>query len=97
MESAPTARVVVVHLATPPTRTTLTQPEMGLPLLVKVTVPVGVPPPGGLALTVSVKVTDWPDADPDGADELSTEVVESPSTTCVSGAEVEVAKLALPR
>ena len=36
----------------------------------KVTVPVGVPLPGALALTVSVKVTAWPETD-DGVTETT--------------------------
>ena len=39
----------------------------------KVTVPVGVPEPGALALTVAVKVTDWPKTE--GLDEEATAVV----------------------
>ena len=35
----------------------------GVPSMVKVTVPVGVPAPGATALTVAVKVTVWPDSD----------------------------------
>ncbi|GAA1173953.1 hypothetical protein GCM10009578_014720 [Streptomyces rhizosphaericus] len=37
--------------------------RVGPPLMVKVTVPVGTPPPGATATTVAVKVTFWPKVD----------------------------------
>ena len=49
-------------------------PSVLLPSL-KVTVPVGVPEPGVLAVTVAVKVTDWPDLE--GLSEETTIVVVS--------------------
>ena len=54
-------------------------PRVAVPLL-KVTVPVGVPVPGAVAVTVAVNVTDWPYTD-GLADELS--AVESPSVLTV--------------
>jgi hypothetical protein len=57
IESLPTGRVVVLKVATPPLSVPV--PSVVLPS-VKVTVPVGVPAPGELALTVAVSVTAWP-------------------------------------
>ena len=42
----------------------------------KVTVPVGMPAPGALALTVAVKVTDWPNTE-GVTEEITVDVVES--------------------
>jgi hypothetical protein len=50
-------RRVVLKLALLPLRDAV--PRMVLPSL-NVTVPVGVPEPGALALTIAVKVTTWP-------------------------------------
>ena len=61
----------------------------------KVTVPVGVPEPGGLAVTVAVKVTLWP-ATEGLTEELSAVVVASWLMVWVSVAEVLVRKLASP-
>jgi hypothetical protein len=47
----------------------------------KVTLPVGVPEPGGLALTVAVNVTDWPKTEEEGAP-LTEVVVLAWLTTC---------------
>ena len=51
------------------------------------TVPVGVPEPGALAVTVTVKVTAWPNAD-GLAEETTFVVVASLLTFCVSAVEV---------
>jgi hypothetical protein len=63
----------------------------------KVTVPVGVPLPGGTAVTVAVNVTVWPDTE--GLDdELSAVLLASVFTVCVKG-EPELSlpvKLLLP-
>jgi hypothetical protein len=65
----------------------------------KVTVPVGVPVAGGMAETVAVKVTDWPNSD---GLRLETSPVAALLlltvwlTACVSGAEVALVKLELP-
>jgi hypothetical protein len=56
----PTAKAAVAKVATPPDKVPLPMVE---PLSRKVTVPVGVPAPGLVALTVVVKVTDWPKTD----------------------------------
>ena len=53
----PPARAEVVNVATPPANV----PEpIALPPSRKVTDPVGVPVPGGTAVTVAVNVTGWP-------------------------------------
>ena len=56
---------------------------------------VGVPEPGGFAVTVAVKVTTCP-ANEGLADELSAVVVASWFTVWISAAEVLVRKLASP-
>ena len=54
-----------------------------------VTVPVGVPAPGAVAVTVAVKVTDWPNTD--GLTEEATPVlVPALLTVCVKLTEVLV-------
>ena len=50
----PTTAAVLLHVATPPTRAWLTQPAMLTPPSLKVTVPVGVPAAGAVAVTVAV-------------------------------------------
>ena len=50
----------VVSVAVLPLRALVAR---GMPPSLKVTVPVGVPLPGEVTLTVAVKVTDWPDTD----------------------------------
>jgi hypothetical protein len=60
-----------------------------------VTVPVGVPLPGGTAATVVVKVTDWPDTD-GLCEEVSEVEVAEGFTVCESTGEVLVPKVALP-
>ena len=53
----PAEREEVVKVAVPPLRV----PEpMGVPASRNSMVPVGVPAPGATAVTVAVKVTDWP-------------------------------------
>ena len=55
-----TERLDVVKVATPPARVPV--PNEVVPSK-KETVPVGVPAPGVVAVTVAVKVTDWPMTD----------------------------------
>jgi hypothetical protein len=55
----------------------------------KITEPVGVPVAGATALTVAVKVTDWPRTD-GFALEASAVVVEAAFTVCVSVEDVLV-------
>jgi hypothetical protein len=62
---------------------------------VNVTVPVGIPEPGALAVTVAVNVTVWPNTD--GFAELDTAVVEpSLFTVCNKLPELLAVKLASP-
>src|SRR5467141_159345 len=84
-----------IQRATPPAIGFPTQPAMLTPPSWKVTVPVGVPTPGGLAVTVAVKVTLCPDTE-GLADELSPVVVASWFTVWVNGAEVLVRRTASP-
>src|SRR5712692_1068280 len=57
---APTASEAVVKVAEPPASVPV---PMLTPKSLKVTVPLGVPAPGATAVTVAVKVTDWPNTD----------------------------------
>ena len=61
----------------------------------KVTVPVGVPAPGVTALTVAVKVTDWPNTD-GFTDEVTVVELLALLTVCVMAAEVLPAKFVSP-
>src|SRR5712691_7427873 len=91
----PTPAKVSLHDATPPISGVPTQPAMLAPPSRKVTVPVGVPLPGGFAVTVAVKVTLWPTTE-GLTDEPSEVVVGSWFTVWVSGAEVLGLKVASP-
>ena len=91
----PTPAKVSLQVATPATSGLPTQPAMLTPPSWKVTVPVGVPAPGGLAVTVAVKVTLWPETE-GLTEELSAVVVASWLMVWVSAAEVLVRKLASP-
>ena len=93
IECEPAASVLVVNIAWPePFRVAV--PRVLGPSL-KVTVPVGMPPPGLLAVTVAVKVTDCPDAD-GLAEELINVVVPAFFTVWVTVLEVLPLKVALP-
>src|ERR1043166_3123441 len=92
MEWAPTTRELLVRVA---------EPELSVPVpsvLVpswKVTVPVGVPPPGDTGLTVAVNVTGWPKTV--GVREVVTAMVVSAwLTVWVSTPEVLVLKFGSP-
>src|ERR1043166_7754668 len=61
----------------------------------KVTVPVGVPAPGETALTVAVKVTDWPNTE-GFCDEATATALVALLTVCVKVAERFVLKLPSP-
>jgi hypothetical protein len=61
----------------------------------KITVPVGVPDPGTVALTVAVNVTDWPKTD-GFAEDVAAIVLLALLTTCVKVGEVLVLKLVSP-
>ena len=60
-----------------------------------VTVPVGVPVPGGTTLTVAFNVTVWPEVEGFGV-VVSTVVVATAFTVCVTAVELLAAKLVLP-
>ena len=89
----PTLRLLVLTLAVPPESGAV---RVGPPEMTKVTVPVGVPEPGGTGATVAVKVTDCPNTEGSG-DEVTVVVVGTRlgSTVCVS-VPLEALKLALP-
>src|SRR5204863_2199820 len=90
---APSASVAGTAVAWPgPCRVPV--PRVLAPSL-KVTVPVGVPAPGLLAVTVAVKVTDCPDSD-GLAEELTSVAVLAFFTVWVSVLEVLPLKVALP-
>ncbi len=93
IEWEPTASVLVVNMAWP-ALSRVPVPRMVEPSL-KVTVPVGVPAPGLLAVTVAVKVTDCPDSD-GLAEELTSVVVLAFFTVWVSVLEVLPLKVAPP-
>jgi len=61
-----------------------------------VTVPVGVPLPGALVVTVNVKVTVWPSADGFGVCPVMAVVVAAAFTVWAVPPEALVAKLAFP-
>jgi len=67
----------------------------GVPSMVNVTVPAGVPAPGATAVTVAVKVTDWPNTE-GAADEFTVVVVSALLTVWVKFGDVLVLKLASP-
>jgi hypothetical protein len=88
----PTARAEVVKVALPPESAPA---PMETPLSVNVTVPVAVPPPGLTALTVAVKVTDWPNTD-GLADERTLVMLSDCVTVCVIAADALALKLLSP-
>src|SRR5437868_11647148 len=79
-----------VRVATP--TLSVPVPKVAAPSL-KVTVPVGVPEPGALAVTVAVNVTDWPKTDGAGAVEDTTVVVVDVRSTSWFVVPLLVAKL----
>jgi len=60
----------------------------------KVTCPVGVPLPGGVAATVAVNATDWPGVD--GFGEAASDVVDPLACTNWISAELPALKFASP-
>ena len=74
----------MVKVATPPL--SIGEPSTVEPSM-KMTVPVGVPLPGAVGLTVAVKVTDWPKTE-GFADETTEVVVASCLTVWLTAAEV---------
>ena len=88
----PTPSEEVLNVAVPELMVT---GDCGVPSIVNVTVPVGVPAPGATAATVAVNVTDWPDTE--GLTEDATVVVVSALLTVwVTLEEVLVRKLPSP-
>jgi hypothetical protein len=76
------------HVALPELRACALQvPSVPDPSLNRI-VPVGVPDPGEVAVTVAVNVTDWPVTD-GFAEEATAVVVAALFTVCVSVDEVE--------
>jgi hypothetical protein len=67
---------------------------MGVAPSEKVTVPVGVPVPGGAAVAAAVRVTESPNVEGFRLD--ASDVVLGNSTTCDSAAEELAAKVASP-
>ena len=61
----------------------------------KFTVPVGVPAPGAVAVTVAVNVTDWPKTD-GFAEETTAVLVAAWFTVCVIAGEVLPVKFVSP-
>src|SRR5437773_2330687 len=92
----PAAKLLTVKVAWP---AELSAPEPSvLPPSLKVTVPdraAAVVEPGGLTVTVAVKVTVWPDT-AGLAEEARTVLVAAAFTVCVSAALVLAWKLVLP-
>jgi hypothetical protein len=88
----PTASAEVANVALPEVKVAV--PSVAAPSR-NVTVPVGVPAPGETALTVAVKVTDWPNTD-GFTDELTAVELLALLTVCVMAAEVLPAKLLSP-
>ncbi len=91
-ECEPTERFVVAKVACP--ELSVFVPSDAAPSL-KITVPVGVPAPGATALTVAVKVTDWPKTVGFG-DEASVVTLSALLTVCVRVEETFVRKFASP-
>src|SRR5262249_25073599 len=94
IEWLPTARAAVANVATP-LAFSVAVPRLVVPSR-KVTVPVGVPVAGATAVTVAVKVTDWPNTT-GLADEVSAVLLLLAAfTVSVRVPEVLVAKFVSP-
>ena len=93
MEWPPTDNADVLNVATPEPFSvpvpSVVEPSMN------VTVPVGVPEPGALAVTVDVNVTDWPKTE-GLADDDTELLVPSWFTVCVNADDVLVVKSVSP-
>lgn len=92
MECRPEVRAEIVKDACPLTR--LAVPRLVSPSR-NVTVPVGMPDPGAVALTVAVAITGWPKI-PGFGDAFTATVGTSRFTICVNGEEVFALKLLSP-
>src|SRR5712691_5230836 len=95
MLCVPTLRLDVAHVATPAASACAPQPVIELAPSLKFTLPVGVPAPGAVAVTVAVKVTDWPNTD-GLAEDVSAVLVLALLTTCDTAELVLVMKLVSP-
>lgn len=88
----PAASADVLRVATPPASVPI---PMEFPRSRKVTVPVGVPEPGAAAVTVAVKVTDWPNGE-ELREEVSVVAELALLTTCGLPVSEPVLPLKLP-
>src|ERR1700690_127200 len=95
IECTPTVSAAVVQVATPATNVTAPHPARAAAPLSNANLPVGVSEPGALAVTVAVKVTDWPNTGGFTV-RVTTVLVGSAVTTCVITGEVLAALLASP-
>src|SRR5438094_7366202 len=91
MLCVPTLRADVAHVATPAASACAPQPVTELAPSLKFTLPVGVPAPGAVAVTVAVNVTLCPNTD-GFTDDVRLVDVLAWLTTCVRVALVLVAK-----
>src|SRR5438445_11349998 len=91
----PTLKVDVAHVATPTASACAPQPVIELAPSLKFTLPVGVPAPGAVAVTVAVNVTLCPNTD-GFTDDVRLVDVLAWLTTCVRVALVLVAKFVSP-
>src|ERR1700730_4806872 len=95
MACPPTPGYVAVQMATPPTVGCAMHPPMLVPPSENVTVPVGVPAAGAVAVTIAVYITVCPDTD-GSADDVSIVVVVPWLTVSVRIGDVEALKLESP-
>src|SRR5436190_3258483 len=91
----PTVKAEVAQVADPAASACALQPVIELAPSLKSTVPLGVPAPGAVAVTVAVKVTDWPNTD-GFAEDVTAVVVEAWLTTCDTAELVLVMKFVSP-
>src|SRR5437867_4459692 len=91
----PTLKVDVAHVATPAASACAPQPVIELAPSLKFTVPLGVPAPGAVAVTVAVNVTLCPNT-AGFPDEVRAVLVLAWLTTCDTAELVLVAKFVSP-
>jgi hypothetical protein len=93
---APAAANDAAHTAVPAADTAFAaQPVIVAPPSSNITVPVRVPVPGAIALTVAVRVTGWPVTEGFSDDARAVDV-DAWLTVCVKVGDVEPAKSTLP-
>src|ERR671923_1044522 len=90
----PTDMVVLTPLVATPLVKVTDEPKLE-PSILNWTVPVGVPPPGAIGVTVAVNETGWP-KQLGLTEAVTTVAVSALSTICVRLGEVLVLKLASP-